>query len=450
MSKETEIINPSAQDVRFLTFKEIMFKYISNLPLFFFSLGVSLIVAWSYLRWATPVYSVYSSMIIKNETPSSVKSNEKFSSIFEPPDKINLQDEVELIKSKEFLVKTVENLGLNNYYVEHGSVRSSEVYNSVPYRVEPVKLADSTRGYKLDIQFLSGRTFLLGKESKPRLIYSNIEKDGSVFRLVHSNPGDNSIAGKKFTYRWVPSKEMAGQISGGLAVTPVSAKSSVLNFSYQTYNTEKGLDILNQIMSDYDAYSMQEKGRISINSLGFINDRLMKIERELSDVEGGLRGYMKANQFIDMQKQSDYYFSKINVTDDNLRAQEVQLKVLGLLDDYISDKQHSFSLTPTNLGITDPTLNYLITEYNRLIIKRESDLRVSRSNSPVIVSIEQEIEKTRTSILENLRNIRSAYNLSKNELERQKGMMRSEMFNLPEKEGEIREIKRQQMIKKDL
>jgi hypothetical protein len=61
------------------------------------------------------------------------------------------------------------------------------------------------------------------------------------------------------------------------------------------------------------------------------------------------------------------------------------MKILALVDDYIRDKKNAFSLTPTNLGIEDPTLNFLITEYNRLIIKRESDLRTSKADNPIVL-----------------------------------------------------------------
>jgi uncharacterized protein involved in exopolysaccharide biosynthesis len=100
---------------------------------------------------------------------------------------------------------------------------------------------------------------------------------------------------------------MAGQIGGALSVTQVTRNSNVLSFSYQTLNVEKGKDILNQIMHDYDAYSIMEKGRISSNSLRFINDRLYMIEDELADVEGGLQRFRENNQLIDLEKQSDYY-----------------------------------------------------------------------------------------------------------------------------------------------
>jgi uncharacterized protein involved in exopolysaccharide biosynthesis len=140
----------------------------------------------------------------------------------------------------------------------------------------------------------------------------------------------------------------------------------------------------------------------------------------------------------------------MNTADESIRNQELQIKVLSLVDEYLKDKTNTFNLTPTNLGIQDATLSYLIAEYNRLIIKRENELQVNKSGSPIIRELEHDIEKTRQSVIESIKNIRDAFSLSKQEYQKQKNLVETEMFNLPEKESQIREIKRQQLIKNDL
>lgn len=117
MSNEFAHLQQTEPESRLMTFKEILFKYISNLPLFFFSLGIALIVAWAYLRWSTPIYNVSSSMIVKPENAANIKGNDKFTSVFNPVDKINIDDEIDLIKSKEFLKRVVDKLGLNHIYI---------------------------------------------------------------------------------------------------------------------------------------------------------------------------------------------------------------------------------------------------------------------------------------------------------------------------------------------
>ncbi|MFN9110588.1 MAG: hypothetical protein ACK5XN_11030, partial [Bacteroidota bacterium] len=324
-STEINTNDSGEQQVKFLTFKEIIFKYISNLPLFFFSLGASMLIAWSYLRWATPVYSVSASMMIKQEASANIKGNDKFSNLFEPVDKINMEDEKEFIKSKRFLEKVVYALQLNNNYTEHGKVRSSEVYKFLSVIVQPVSIKDSSQGYSFDFQVVGQNGFILGKETKIRPFYSNIEKGGSIFRVIPINKDDPFFNGRRITYRWIPAGNIAGQIASDLTMTQGGRSSSVLTLSLKTLNTEKGLDILNQIMKEYETYNVKDKSRISNNTLSFINDRLDKLEEELGIVEVNLQQFKKLNQFIDLEKQSEVYMDKMTVNEDNLNKQDIQI-----------------------------------------------------------------------------------------------------------------------------
>ncbi|MFN5136340.1 MAG: GumC family protein, partial [Chitinophagaceae bacterium] len=451
MSQTTnEQVFQNDNEGRILTFKDILFKYISNLPLFFFALGAALITAWAYLRWATPIYSVSSSMIVKVENAANIKGNEKFSSVFNQVDKINMEDEIELMRSKEFLSRVVETLHLNNVFIEHGKVRSSEVYQFTPFNVEVVKINDSLSNYGFNIQLVSSKGYLFNKETKLRPFYSNIEINGSVFRIVPGSENLDADAGRKFTYAWKPSKSVAGEISGSLAISQKSRNSSVLNLSLSTLNPEKGKAILNQIMNEYGTYNVLDKSRISKNSLDFINSRLDKLENELGIVEGDLQDFKKRNQFLDMEEQSKMYFDRINSTEEELRRQEVQIKVLDLLDEYIQSKRNRDSLIPSTLFLADPTLSYLVSEYNRLIIKKGNELRLSKPTSPVIKELDYNLEKTRNGIIDNLKTVKQSYVITRDELYKKNKTAKGEIFELPEKESQIREIKRQQAIKNEL
>ncbi len=320
MSNEFEHLKQSESDSKLLSLKEILFKYISNLPLFFFSLGIALIVAWAYLRWSTPLYTVYSSMIVKVENATNIKGNDKFASVFNPVDKINTEDEIDLMRSKEFLKRVVDTLHLNNQYIEHGKVRSSDVYVNAPFYVEVVQITDSNSYYGFDLVLVDGKRFKFNKEQKDRQFYSNIDVNGSIFRIIPKE-GIGEAAGRRFTYRWQPSKDVAGGISGSLGIAAKSRNSSVLNLSFTTENSDKGIAILNQIMAEYGRYNVEDKSRISANSLKFIVDRLNEVEGDLGAVESNIQKFRKDNQFLDMEGQSEMYMNDITKSEQELITQ---------------------------------------------------------------------------------------------------------------------------------
>ena len=171
-----------------------------------------------------------------------------------------MEDEIELMRSKEFVSRVVDSLKTNNIYIEHGKIRSSEIYDYAPFKIEVVKIADSAGSYAFNIQILSDKAFLLNKETKPRSFFSNIETDGSVFRIFPSGINSINDAGRRFTFKWIPVRSAAADISSGLTITQKSRLSNVLLFTLKTMHPAKGVDILNRLMKEYGTYNVTDKG----------------------------------------------------------------------------------------------------------------------------------------------------------------------------------------------
>src|SRR3978361_1541004 len=81
-----------------LTFKDIFFKYLRFLPLFIVSIALALFVGYVYLRYATPIYSATSSLIIKNDQP--LKGGDKYDQILASDNSKDIQNELEVLKSR--------------------------------------------------------------------------------------------------------------------------------------------------------------------------------------------------------------------------------------------------------------------------------------------------------------------------------------------------------------
>jgi capsular exopolysaccharide synthesis family protein len=119
-----------------------------------------------------------------------------------------------------------------------------------------------------------------------------------------------------------------------------------------------------------------------------------------------------------------------------------------MIESYLRNSRNNFSTTPSTLGIQDLTLNNLIAAYNVAQLERKAllDRQTPRGN-PLVQSKEDEIEKLRQNILENLRNIRTTYGNTISELRRRNGQAQSQIRLLPEKQQRLLEIERQQATK---
>src|SRR5215208_512840 len=88
-----------------LSFKDVLFKYIRFLPLFIISIALSLLVAYIYLRYTTPVYSSNGALIVKedNGNGSPGGGGDRFQQMFVLDNSINVKNEVQIIKSRPLI-----------------------------------------------------------------------------------------------------------------------------------------------------------------------------------------------------------------------------------------------------------------------------------------------------------------------------------------------------------
>src|SRR5215210_3930232 len=120
-----------------LTAKDLLFKYIRFLPLFVISLALSLLVAFVYLRYTTPVYQSTGALIVKDDNAGGGgggAGNDRFQQMFVMDNSMNVKNEIEILKSRPLIKRVVEELELNiNYYVI-GKIKESNNYGTNPFK----------------------------------------------------------------------------------------------------------------------------------------------------------------------------------------------------------------------------------------------------------------------------------------------------------------------------
>ena len=92
-------------------------------------------------------------------------------------------------------------------------------------------------------------------------------------------------------------------------ITQSNEQSTILDLSFQTENQELGRNFLNALMKVYDSLNIEDKNRISISSLNFINQNLDTLEVQLDDLEGRVRNFRVSNEMFDVEDQSKMYLN---------------------------------------------------------------------------------------------------------------------------------------------
>jgi capsular exopolysaccharide synthesis family protein len=207
---------------------------------------------------------------------------------------------------------------------------------------------------------------------------------------------------------------------------------------------------LNALVKAYNNSTVENKNKVIDNTVKFIDGRLILLTNELGKVEQGLQEFRQRNEIIDIQAQGQAQYGDLKSTEEKLNEQEVQLRVIDMIYGYVKNPSRKFSLVPSTLGIEDPTLQALITNYNQLQFEREEKLKSMPAANPAIQLLESQLENVRVSILENLSNIKRPVEALRNNLSQEYNTIRAQVRSVPSKERELLEIARQQGIKEKL
>ena len=238
----------------------------------------------------------------------------------------------------------------------------------------------------------------------------------------------------------------AAVFAGGIQVTPKSQGTGILNISMQNSNPRLAADVINQLMDEYGGFTRELKKRTADSSLTFIEARLLMFGRELDSVQDKLLQYSQQNNLIDIEQQSSAFFGNIGEADKAINEQQLQMNTADFIEIYLRDQKNVYSpvLVPSSLGLGDATLNALVNNYNLLQIERQGLLDGNvPSGNPVIVEINEQIEKMRVSLLENLSNIKRSYLKTISTIRQSSSQAEAQLKTLPFKEKGFLDIKRQ-------
>src|SRR6185503_20156644 len=149
------------KDLGNLSIKDLFFKYVRFLPVFLVSVALCLFGAYLYLRYTTPIYRVTGTLSFKQEEQNR---GGKFNDIFLAKSVSDVQSEIEILKSQELMERVVDSAELQTSYFAVGKIKTLNIYNSCPFRLNIIRLKDSFASFKMNFIFPSENEFRVNKE----------------------------------------------------------------------------------------------------------------------------------------------------------------------------------------------------------------------------------------------------------------------------------------------
>lgn len=428
--------------------KEFLFKYLRYLPWIAVSAVVFLVIGYLKIRYTDPIYHVQASLLIKNDNEGVGGRDQRFGDLFMSQGSVNLNNEIEILRSRPVLQRVAHNLGLQKTCYVKGSIRSTLQYKFNPIELIITRQADSSVGFGFQVTVLNNNQFLLNAGTTPIQFGQPFQVGDNICILVKK--GTISPFPRIFQVNWQPLLDAAEGLQGGLKITQASDQTTILTLSFEGVDTRLGKDVLDDLMSVYDSLIVEDKNRIAFITLRFIDDRLNNLREELGGVQGNLKNFMVNNQAYDIDQQSKSYLDNLSAGAKEKATQEIRMKVIDWLLEYIQNAKNKFNTVPVILGIDEPALLQLIGDYNRLQLERDANLKTTAPGNALIVSLDSNLEKLRSNIYQALYNVKQAYLIAINDLQEREDQMQGRIRTIPGKSMQMLNISRQQKILEEL
>lgn len=442
--EENQVVN---KDLGGLSIRDIFFKYIRFLPAFLISIAVALLGAFLYLRYTTPIYRASGTITFIEEKGRGDKLDE----IFNSNKTQDVLAEIEVLKSKPLMERVVSSLGLQTTYNAVGKIKTLNIYKSCPFRMDILSITDSLRSFSMAIKFVDDQHFQINNESTLYSFGQQFQNAYGRFSMKPAGQEFGSAKGKEFNVSWNPSPIVATWYAPMIRVSPKIVGSNIYNISIDISNQQLGVDIINQLMREYQVFNLEEKNRATRGVLSFVNDRLDFLQRDIDSIKVRLRNYRKENGITNIELQSENYFATMTEAERAAYENGIQLEIAKMIEIYLVDRQNAFDAIPSALNLQDATLNGLVEQYNALQFERKKYLDASvPEGNPMVKQKTSAIEQARLGLLENLKNVKRSYQRIIDDNLRRSGASESQVKQLPEKEQKQQEIVRDLEIKENL
>lgn len=428
--------------------KEFIYKYIRYLPLIIACILIALVMGFVRIRYTTPQYNVGGKLLINKDAKGT--GGQGLEDMYMFSNNVNLKNEVEILQSRQLAKRVVKSLDLQISYFNKGTVRSSNIYRDSPIEIEIISLKDSQRYFALEIA-ARDENFSIGENSIQMPYNQMFETANGLFKIKRViGKSLNTFSSNIYTIIYQPIGDATANLAGSIKAFQNIDQATILDISMETDNIKLGMDVVNTTMKEYGKMNVEDKREISKATMQFIDERLDSIKNELGGVENNILSYREKNNVIDLDQQSHLYYSEMEGNKKELIEQEVQNGVLDYLSNYISNPDHQFHMVPTNLGIQEPVLLPLISQYNNLQLQRYNLLATTGPANKTVEAAERELGKLKDQIIEALKNVKAAYKINADKITQQLNKNLSDWKRVPSKAKGLLDIERQQKIKQEL
>ena len=471
--KETDFNEAKESKEENIDVKELLFKYLIHWPWFVGAVVACLIAAWVYLYMSTPVYNISATVLIKDDkkggSAGMLSGLESLGLDGMISSSQNIDNEIEVLRSKTIVKEVVEDLGLYISYADKDEFPSRNLYKTSPVQVsltpqeadlleKPmiVEMALQPQG-SLDVNVKIGDDEYQKHFEKLPAVFPTNKGTLAFFQtldsILPSKKSSEEIVGVERTVRNITAVinkplAVAKGYCGSMTIEPTSKTTSVAVISLKNSNVQRGKDFINKLLEMYNINTNNDKNEVAQKTAEFINERISIISKELGSTEKDLESFKRGAGITDLTSDAQIALTGSAEYEKKRVENQTQINLLQDLQKYM--RNEGYEVLPSNIGLQDVNLAAAINRYNDVLVERKRLLRTSTENNPTIINLDTSISAMKENVQVSLDRVLRGLFITKADLDREANRYSRRISEAPGQEREFVSIARQQEIKAGL
>lgn len=443
--------------------KHIIVYYLHHWKIFAVAFVISLIPAILYLLLYPKTYEVFSTIQLQDEkdlmSSGSLGLGEaagimkSFGLSGVSGGGINMDDELNVLKSNELLNKTVLQLGLNVEY-HKPYAWSYKFYEDSPLRIvaDSVAFAGVHENITLQVKIKEGKAQVVAEigEEKRRYDFDSLPAklalEQGIFEIRYAGSEKVERADIDMEVAIRPSRWVAEELLDDITIEELSKTSNVIEMSWRDYEKQRGVDLLTALVDNYNNRADRIKKTEGEKALLFLNDRISQVVNDLGDIEETIAVYKTKNKLTDLEYDIQFYAEQMKDIQSKVIDIEAQSHVIDMMDSYVKDPINKYNVVPSLLSAQEGEKGSALSLYNEALIERARLLQNSNEDNPLIGSMEDRITQLRSGVFLSIANARKGLQLTLDDLKNKEKTIYDKMASVPAQERQYIDYKRQQEI----
>ncbi|MBD2542243.1 polysaccharide biosynthesis tyrosine autokinase, partial [Coleofasciculus sp. FACHB-SPT36] len=371
------------------------------------SLFAALLIAFLYLRYVTPQYTVSATLLLDNKSDLQSQVLEKFRSQQDVGGQrdTKLFNEIFILKSPDLIRNAVDSLNLNVHYWVRGRVKENEIYEE-----RPISLVFDSAGYRDDSkvrtlivqQTGTGIYEVKDEEKTIRAAQGTwINRPWGRFYISELHNGNVNPNTRGLPIRLVinPAIVEVGSISSRMEAEAADGRTSMLNITLTDNLRIRALDFVNVQIDLYFKQSLENLTKSAIKTRDFINRQKNELVSQLKEKDVRVESIRRSTQIIDPAQPSSFIEGQAS---SRQRVEEFALQrqiVANLRASILASRVTGDRAVAGAGSVADPQLASLLTRYNEAVQRKESLEASNPEGNPLVQLASEQVARLRPNII---------------------------------------------------